>query len=210
MHGMSCQFGLYWRSYPRVWIIVFCLGFWSFVAKVIVVDHYSSFSSKECLRDRHVPALRQRIHNQQASAISGFELWMISLIEPVSAVFCYGLLWSYLLEHLDFFVGGYFRFLESLSLLPNNPFSLWRIVSVWDFLKNLKCKHNVTCIATPCGDAGNRMLHELSENFYACEILIFVFGNSWKCYPVPQLEELRIWMTMWSYNRKMYLVLQDL
>ncbi|KAJ8422595.1 hypothetical protein Cgig2_026117 [Carnegiea gigantea] len=30
----------------------------SFLARVIVVDHYSSFSSKECLRDRQVLALR--------------------------------------------------------------------------------------------------------------------------------------------------------
>ncbi|KAJ8423981.1 hypothetical protein Cgig2_030082 [Carnegiea gigantea] len=30
----------------------------SFVARVIVVDHYSPFSSKECLRDRHVLAFR--------------------------------------------------------------------------------------------------------------------------------------------------------
>ncbi|KAJ8425741.1 hypothetical protein Cgig2_007597 [Carnegiea gigantea] len=30
----------------------------SFVARVIVVDHYSSFSNKECLRDRHVLAFR--------------------------------------------------------------------------------------------------------------------------------------------------------
>jgi len=58
--------------------------------------------------------------------------------------------------------------------------------------KKLRCKHNVSCIATPCGDVGNRMLRELSENFYACEILSFVFGNSCKCYPVPQLDELGI------------------
>ncbi|KAJ8423235.1 hypothetical protein Cgig2_013487 [Carnegiea gigantea] len=31
----------------------------SFVTRVIVVDHYSSFSSKECLRDRHILAFRE-------------------------------------------------------------------------------------------------------------------------------------------------------
>ncbi|KAJ8421176.1 hypothetical protein Cgig2_007698 [Carnegiea gigantea] len=33
-------------------------GAWIFVARVIVVDYYSSFSNKECLRDRQVLALR--------------------------------------------------------------------------------------------------------------------------------------------------------
>ncbi|KAJ8425933.1 LOW QUALITY PROTEIN: hypothetical protein Cgig2_003908 [Carnegiea gigantea] len=33
----------------------------SFVARVIVVDHYSSFSSKQCLKDRQVLALRRRM-----------------------------------------------------------------------------------------------------------------------------------------------------
>ncbi|KAJ8445868.1 hypothetical protein Cgig2_000180 [Carnegiea gigantea] len=54
-HAMKPEYG---GQRTPCTLLSYYSGAWIFVARVIVVDHYSSFSSKECLRDRHVLALR--------------------------------------------------------------------------------------------------------------------------------------------------------
>ncbi|KAJ8421372.1 hypothetical protein Cgig2_025255 [Carnegiea gigantea] len=50
-HAMKPQYG--GQRTPCTFLSYYS-GAWIFVTRVIVVDHYSSFSSKECLRDRHI------------------------------------------------------------------------------------------------------------------------------------------------------------
>ncbi|KAJ8435286.1 hypothetical protein Cgig2_030041 [Carnegiea gigantea] len=54
-HAMKPEYGE--QRTPCTFLICYS-GAWIFVARVIVVDHYSSFSSKKYLRDRQVLALR--------------------------------------------------------------------------------------------------------------------------------------------------------